>query len=232
VSKAIKFILGLIIVLGVLVGGAVWFVSANLDDLVKQIIEETGTETLGTQVSVSNVAITIPEASAALQGLSIANPAGFNEPQAFSLGEIAVALDAQASSAEEVVIKSILIDQAALNFEQVGMRNNLKTLLDAIDTGAAESSADSDSASEDIRLVIDELRIRATRLTVTADQISAPLNVTLPDIVVRNIGTRGAGVTADEAAEQIMGPILNQVQDAAKDRIKDELEAMAREELD
>jgi hypothetical protein len=228
-----KTLLALISAALVIVAIAVWLLASNLDGIVKRVIEDVGSETVGTSVSLSSVEISLKDAKATLNGLKIANPKGFDEPNAFELGGIAVTIDPKTVTGDEVVMPSIIIDQAALTFVQAGGSNNLETLLNNIDS-SSDASAGDDSQAEatDLLIVIEELQLNGASMTLISDQLSKSLSLTLPDVTVRDIGKRGAGVTPEEAAELIIQPIIKQAEVAAKNRIKDELKSLAKEKAE
>jgi UDP-N-acetylglucosamine enolpyruvyl transferase len=207
---------------------AVWLLASNLDGIVKRIIEEAGSNAFGTYVALNSAAIDLAEAKATLTGLTIANPKGFNERNAFKLGGIEITLDPATVTGNEIVIPSVIISQAALTFEQIGSNNNLQALMNHLNSGSDSGSKEDD----EILIVIEELQLNGASMTIIADQVSKPLSLILPDITVRNIGRRGAGVTPDQAAEAIIQPILKQAQAAATNRVKNEAKDLAREKAD
>jgi len=198
---------------------SIWLVIANLDSIVERIVEDAGSEAIGTNVSLENAEVKLANASAALRGLTIENPAGYSEKYAFELGSIEVAIDPETVTATEVVLPKIVVDRASLTFEQKGNSSNLQALLNNLSSGTGSSAESSSDDAEQITLVINE-------------QLDDPISFVLPDIVLKDIGRVGAGVTAQQAAQQIIKPILDRAQDAAIDKAKDELESRAREELD
>lgn len=66
---------------------------SNLDSIIKTAVEEVGSEATQAKVTLSEVEISADEGKAALRGFSVSNPAGFETPSAFKLGEVAVTLD-------------------------------------------------------------------------------------------------------------------------------------------
>jgi hypothetical protein len=56
---------------------------SNLDSIIKTAVEEVGSEATQANVTLSEVNILANEGKAALRGLSVSNPAGFETPSAF-----------------------------------------------------------------------------------------------------------------------------------------------------
>ena len=129
-------------------------------------------------------------------------------------------------------VPKVVVDQAKLSFEQKGNSSNLQALLDNLSSSTGSADENSSDDSEETTLVINEFVLAGTAMTILHDQLDDPISFVLPDIVLTNIGRVGAGVTAQQAAQQIIEPILARAQDAAIDKAKDELESRAREELD
>jgi hypothetical protein len=212
---------------------SIWLVISNLDSIVKDLVETVGTETLDTPVSLDAAEITLGEATAVLRGLAVANPPGYDTRNAFELAGIAVTIDPGSVTTNEIVLPRVAVDQMHLTFEQVGGNNNLQTLLDSLDDSASEPAEETvGEPGEEVLLVIEEFLLAGAGMTIIHDQLGEPVTIKLPDMRLTNIGRAGAPVTAEEAARQILEPILQRAEDAAVDRAKAELEARAEEEID
>lgn len=228
-GKLIKIVLATVLVLIVLVVVAVVFLVSNLDDIVKRVVEQVGSDTMGTEVTLDSAEISLGDANGTLSGLTIANPDGFESANAFQLGAITIGIDPSAFSAEEIVLPQVVVDQAHLTFEQKGDRNNLQTLLDALESGPEETG---EAEEPEATLVIQEFRLSGAKVTVIHDRLDEPLDLTLADIVLKDIGRVGAGETAASAAKQIIEPILDRTVDAAKKRAEDELRQRVEQEVE
>ena len=75
-----KIILGVVLIVIVAIGGGVYYVLNNLDDLVKAAIEKHGSAATQTSVRVDSVKINLLEGSGGISGLTIANTSGFDMP--------------------------------------------------------------------------------------------------------------------------------------------------------
>ena len=226
-------VFGWLVAIVLVVGGlAVWFLASNLDNIAKRAIETVGSDTLGTRVRVNSVSISLADASARVNGLTIANPRGFYADNAFTLDSIEIAIDVNSIGSPEIVLPKILVDQPNLNFEQQGGASNLQTLLDNLQSESSQSSARAEGDADELKLVIKEFRLSGPRASVVHDRLPAPLDLELGDIVLRNIGREGAGVTATSAAKQIMEPILERAMQQGQAKAKEQIEALVRKEID
>ena len=82
-----KVVIGVVVVLVLAVAGAGVFLLQNLDGIVKDLIEDIGTEVVGQKVSVADVKVNLAEGSASISGLSVANPPGFSAEPASAMPE-------------------------------------------------------------------------------------------------------------------------------------------------
>ena len=89
-KKALIILIGLVVV----VGGAAWyFVAFKMDATIERTIEKHASASLGTQVSVGSVKSDIKGGSLSISNITIANPPGYKNKNAFSLNDIEAAVD-------------------------------------------------------------------------------------------------------------------------------------------
>src|SRR6185369_4991606 len=89
--------------------GVVVMVVSRADRLVKRAIEEHGSAATQTAVSVEHVDIKLASTSAALRGLTVANPPGFSTAPAVRLEEVQVAVDGASLGANVLVLNEVKI---------------------------------------------------------------------------------------------------------------------------
>src|SRR5688572_12656680 len=106
-NKKIAIAAALLIVAAI--GGGLYYLFTNLDHIVKAAIEKYGSQTTQTSVRVDNVKITLASGTAAISGLSIANPKGFDAKNAFSLGTIETGIDIKSIGKQPLIIDKIII---------------------------------------------------------------------------------------------------------------------------
>lgn len=111
-----KKLLGGLVGLVVLAGIAFYLLVANIDGIVKNVVETVGTEVAGTNVRLASAEIDLQTGKGTLRGLTIANPAGFAKGNAFSLSEITLALNIKTLSSSPVEINQIIVDGATVNY--------------------------------------------------------------------------------------------------------------------
>lgn len=138
-----------VIVIIVAIAGGVYYLLNNLDSLVKQAIEKYGSEATHTEVSVSSVNIKLKQASAAISGLTVANPNGFSTPNAFSLGDISVRVDYKHSDKKHIAIDEVKVMAPQIYYEvNADKQGNLNILKDNLGGKRAASGTPPSSTSQ------------------------------------------------------------------------------------
>lgn len=220
-KKPLKIALIAGAVVAALVLVAVIAVGSNLNHIVKKVVTSTGTEMLGTRVSLGEVKLALTEGSGGLYRLTIANPPGFSEANAFELDEVSLKLEIASVTTDEIVIDRVVIDGARVLLEEKGGATNLKTLSDRLTQTPTDSGGTSGQPTEPTaetegpRLVIREFRFTNAHVRVVSEKLAGESSATLPDIVLKDIGRNGAGVTAAEATKQILAPLMRKTIEAA-----------------
>ncbi len=211
--------------------GTVLLVS-NLDSVVASLIEEIGTEVTGTDVSVDSVEISLQEGAASIHGLRIANPAGYPAGYALEIGLAAVAINIDETVAELVVIRSILIDGAKLSYLQQGRSSNLQTIQSNLGGQTSGATVDTGGDNSDGRIIVDDFRFLNAGAYFSSPALGVEKTITIPNITLSGVGRKSSGVTASEAARQILKPIIQEAMQAAVDSSVDDLKQQGREKLE
>ncbi|MET0012116.1 MAG: hypothetical protein ABW085_15515 [Sedimenticola sp.] len=207
-----KIIIGVVAVI-VVVAAALFFLVGSLDSIVEAAIEEVGTKTTKTEVQVDGVSINLGDAQGALRGLTVANPPGFSGNKAISLGQIKLKLDAKSLTSDTIVVKEIVIDKPAVNYE-FG-KGDSGSNFDAIKKNVASAGGSGASESADStgpKLIIEHLYINDGTIAVTSELTKdKPLSASLPKIHLKDIGKKSGGASADEVAQQILSSLTKGV---------------------
>ena len=215
-----KTFLIIIVIVVIVIAAAVFYVYSNLDTIVKAAIEEFGSDAVNTSVQVEEVEIWLTEGTARINGLTVANPDGFSLPQAFSLGEVGVAINLEKTNKELIVIDVINIVAPRvfyeINAERQGSLNILKDNLAMGGEASADTPAGSGTStdSEAAPLKLDIARFEFRDASLHAKVV--PLNdktydLKLPPLLLTNLtGT----------PEQISRQVLEKLIDHAKQEIQ------------
>jgi len=210
-------------ILALIAAAGLFFLVSRLDRIVAAAIEKYGSEATGTKVEVSSVRIRLKAGEGSIRNLSIGNPPGFSAPDAFRMENITVAMNTGSVTRNPVVIDRVMISAPRITYE---IDESGRTNIDAIRSrvGMAEDEAEDEGSSRnrgrrtdggEKRILIKSLIIENGEVTVQAATLPGkPVNVSLPRIELRNLGGR-RGASPGEIATQVLGPLVNQVIQAA-----------------
>jgi len=200
-----KKILIVLLVLVLLAGGAVWyFMTYRMDDFIAQQIEKVGSETLATQVTVGEVVTDLGGGSLTISDITVANPAGFSNPNAFTLRGIEAVVNYQT-----LEIRRIIVDKPEIVIEEREGATNFTALLAGMERGADTPEPAEDSAPPPV-LTIDLFRMNESRAAFESTTLDRASNITIDEVELT--GLRG---TPPEVAEAIVREILDEVVSAA-----------------
>lgn len=234
-----------VLALVVIIIAAVFYVLSSLDTIVAGAIEKYGSQVTRTPVTVSSVGIDLKDGSAAINQLSVGNPAGFSAPDAFALGGISTRLDVASVGKDPIIIDEIRIDRPEVYYEiNKAGESNIKVLQKNIaqsTRGSDEASAGSgDSQGPNVvirKLIIEGGKVDA-RVAALGDKSQT---ASLPPIQLNNIGDPAkGGATGAEVTRQVLSAIIAKVGPAVANmgldkyvgKSLDEAKALLNEQVD
>ncbi len=230
-SKAVKIVLGAVVALVAVVSIAMLMVLQNLDAIIKQVIEDVGSEVVGTPVRVSVVNFNLQQGRGEILGLRIANPPGFDSANAFEMDEVAVQVRPTSLAGPVIVIEEVLIDGARLTAEQKGPTTNLSKLLEGMKTGSAEP-APSEPAGEgaDVHMALKQFAFVNSSAAIETAQFGGK-TLDMPAIRLADIGDEQTGLTPEQLATRMVSTVIKQAEKAVADYLEDLVKDAAKEEI-
>lgn len=214
----------------VVIAGAGLYLYFSFSSLVKTAVETYAPPITHTKVTLGGVSVSLFSGSATIENLVIGNPSGFKSDKAMAVGKASISLDSSTVMSPVVHIKEIQIVSPQVVFEPGEGSNNLSVLQKNI-ASTAPSPSPSQPANANAnapeqpakKLIIDHLVIsqanvaaalpQAAQLAQMAGQ-SSNLDVTLPTIDMRDLGTKEGGLPPAKIAEQVMAKLEQQTQEA------------------
>lgn len=222
----------MIVLLLSLVGGA-YYVISNLDRLVADAIEYYGTQATGTAVKVGGVDVSLSEGRATIEGLTVANPEGFQYEYAFSLGAIAVDIDAGSLTGEPYGIELIDVNRPEIFFEvREDGSDNLRAIKDNVASSSEEAPAESGRPSPSLaigRIALAEasLHARIVPMNEQRDVVIAPFAMTdlegQPPEIARQVIRRLLDAALARVRSEGMSRLRDKAEDKAAEKLKDRL---------
>ncbi len=196
----------------VIVVAVVLVVVLGLDDIVKAIVEKSGSDVTQVEVTLDEADVDILEGTAALSGLIVDNPPGFESDNAFTLGNITAKVDTSTIGKDALVINEIVVNRPEVTYEFGENGSNFDALQRNVASHGGGGSSDS-SDSEGPKVIIDHLYIRDGQVNVTAVPLGGKtMGVSLPEIHLTDIGRDSeGGADPAEIAEVIMAAVTSEI---------------------
>ena len=206
-----KFIGILVLLLVLVVGGVVGYVFFFAGDLVERGMEEFGPQYLGTSVDVGGANIDFVGGQGSIMDVQIGNPAGYDGAYSMRTALISTTIDPN-STGDLVIIKNLAIDGASLAAIARGSKTNLQQLMDNLEQamGATTETAPAEESGSETLFIVDRFSFTNANVSLDSDVIGSK-QLTIPDIILADVGRKSNGATALELAEQLMNPITEAV---------------------
>lgn len=191
-------------------------VLANLDRGIKTAVETIGPELTGSEVNLDSVDLRLTDAKGSFSGLRVGNPQGFAAADAFKLGLISFAMDAESLASDTIVIDSLRIVAPEITMERAGGRSNLDQIKANIVQYLGAETDQGGTDAEGKKFIIRDLRI-TDAVVHYAILGGKGLDLELPDLRLTDIGAsaEGDGVSGAEAAAEIITAIVGAAGKAA-----------------
>jgi len=213
---------GLIVVAAV----AVFVLVSNLDQVIKEAIERVGPRVTQTDVLVDAVEIEVADGAAAIRGLHVGNPEGYQTRRAMDLGLVSVRLDTDTVTSDVIVIHEVVIDAPQMTYEVGDPRSNFQQIQKNVEdfiaaagaggaSGGEQPTAD-DGAAGGKQLIIENLYVRNAQVGVSAPFLQGQeVSTRIPEIHLTDIGKQDGGaspaqvaaVTLDAITERVIGAV-------------------------
>ncbi|MDH5648067.1 MAG: hypothetical protein OEY67_00310 [Gammaproteobacteria bacterium] len=240
-KKMFLAVVGLVVIL---VAAGLYYLFTNLDAIVEAAIEKYGSQVTQTPVRVDRVRINLADGASEINGLTIANPKGFDMANAFSLGKISVKINIKSVTESPIVIDEIIVKAPEVFYEiNAERKGSLDTLLDNIMASVPSGPATTTEQSDKSAKKGDEPRIRIRRFQFADATLNAKIvplkdkeyTLKIPAINMDNLGGK-KGATGEELAKEIMSRLTKQIVAVIKQKGLDaELEkykAQARQKVE
>ena len=199
-----KKLIPIVLILAAVVGGALFWLSGNIDGLVKDAIENYGSAMAKAKVRVGAVKIEPTDGRGSISNLSIANPAGFKTTHALKAAKIEVEIDLASLAKDVIVIRRIAVVAPDVIYE----KGETMTNFDAIQKNIAAYLGPSEGSKGGPKLIVEELTIRNAKAEASAAFMGGKtVDVKLPDITMKQVGRAKGGITPGELGQEVAGAL-------------------------
>ncbi len=206
----------------VAIGLAALFVACVLatafffDAIASRVISTAGTRVLGVATTVRSTHIGLLDGKSSLSGLKIAEPAGFGEESMISVDSASVTAGLSGLMSKEIVIDSLDIDGVTVNLVELNGQVNLQVVAANVagtdKTPSATPTPATDTTKSAGSVTIRRLRVTNIKVFAKGDSAlvgSKPIAVTIPDIVIDDVGTKTPmSKVAAQVTTQLMSHLL------------------------
>lgn len=232
------------IVLSVLVvsAAAFYFLTPSLETIVRKVVHKYGSEITGTDVSLKGFSLSLSNGEGRIKEITVANPQNYKTPYVFQLGEIFVKVDIKSLTTDTVIIDKIEIDKPIITYEMLSLtQNNISEIQKNVNKN---TNVAVEKAKEPVKTTKKPSKsgkkVLIKNLTVKGGQLNAvtfiqnkenKVTVTLPQIVMTNIGGSQSGENVAAVISKIVSKILTAAsQTAMKSNVAD-LKGLAQDNL-
>ncbi len=188
-----KFLLFVFVLLLLLIGGAVYYVMHNMEDIVKNAVNKYGSQVTGTEVKLGGFEFSPFDGWAKLSGLTVGNPKGYAQANIVSLGGVEVKLNVKSLLKPMVVVEKVVVSKPEVTYEISNVtRNNISDLLANINKNSASTkkAEEENKAEAGKKVAVDLLNVVDGKVSVAASVAGqgAAVGLPLPKIEMKNIG--------------------------------------------
>ncbi len=156
-KKVLKSIIIIVLVLVILV---VTLIHLFGDRALKAGIETAATKTLGVNVTIGDLSLSLLRGKLELRDLVIDNPTGYQHPELLNIGRVYIDVAVTSLLSDTVKIEQIQFEDITMVIEQKGLTNNLKEVLNALPSGqTAPKDTTDEPDTEGKKLHVDNLEI-------------------------------------------------------------------------
>lgn len=210
-----KVLIAGVVVLVIVV--AVFFLTlSNLGPIVKTMVNTIGPKITKTDVSVSDVSVSLFSGEAKIKDFSLGNPRGFTSAQAMRVGSVYCDIDEGSITKNPIIINKIEVVAPDITYEKIKGTDNFRALLKNLqgsakaEKGAADKGAAKEGEARKIvinHVIVKDGSVNLTMAALGGKKISAPL----PDIHLTDIGKEKGGASPAEAFEKIFASLYESI---------------------
>ena len=222
----------------------------TLDSRIQEDLTRTLSNLAGVPVSIASVDLSLLSGKGEITGLTVANPKGYSDKNAFEMGLVSLDIDVLSALTQPLVIDSLIIHKPAVNLEvRDDLQSNLQEIIgtsakqvkstDKVDSAEETTGKDEDTESsgpdasgedeerEHFRITVRKLEIRDVRLVASRGLDSWEDTIAL--VAMENVGgekgystTELGIVVASELTKQVLAQAAKRsLTDMVEDAVKD-----------
>lgn len=217
----ILFSLALVIVLAVV--ASIVFI----DQAAKAAVERGGTFALGVPTHLGSADVSLLRGRLGLESLQVANPPGFKNENFLALAKGELELDMKTLRKETLVVPHLLLEGIALDLARNDGGTNFGVVLDHLQRFESKKKPSEPAPKEEgKKVILREVVIRGTTVSLDIGQSIAGFQsttFTLPEIVLRDLGSESGGDTISSQFSKILRALLDKAMESGASLIPPDL---------
>ena len=198
--------------IGIIIIAVLIVVTLIRDALIEHAVEKAGSFLLGTRVEIGSFSSSLL-GRVRIRNLTVANPPGYNNPQAFELKEIRVGINLASLFSDKIEISEISVNGMNVDYElklrssNLGeIQQNLSRFSSTEETEKEETvDQEADSKTAEKQAVIRLLQISGCSLSFSNSALGITTRMPLPEIRMENLGD---GQPISETLNELFNVIL------------------------
>lgn len=221
------------LIIFIIIGGLGYFaydyVKNNLDNDVRNLIIEYGSEITGTQVNLDSVKLDLKQGIGSLNQFTLKNPKGFATDYAIKFNKAELDLEVDTVLSDVIVIEKFSIDGASINYEDMNGKTNFDQIKANVDQylkakkadekttarnnqSNEEKTANSAEVKKEKRFIIKRFEILNTEAKASMKLLGKrTVEVKLANIYLNNLGQSEGGLSSEKLTESIVNAIQDKL---------------------
>lgn len=208
-KKILLFGIGALVVL-VLIGYVT--LQLFLGSIVRAGVNQFGPELTQTKVELSSAHVSPLSGIGTLKGLTVGNPAGWSNHNAFYLGSVHIEMKPFSVFGDHIIINEIAIDRPEFTYETKVISSNIGDILKNIEKamgGESAGNAPKAKNGQPLKIEVKHFALRGGRVTLGVGV--AAVTMPMPPVELTNVGTAEGGVTPAGFAAAVMRSVTTSV---------------------
>lgn len=215
--RLFKNICILLFVVGVL---ASIYLHYHFDRMVKVALESYGSQILGVEVKVDDIAVSFHKHLISIKGLKVANPKGFKGEYFFKASYIEFHVDFLSIFKDTIKVNRLSIQEPMITYDGAE-GNNVKVIIKNLEdyqqvgqnTRLPENASQRSeiTTKRNAKLIIHEIIVQNAFVKISINGL-VDHNVQLENFSLYNIGIDEGGIKADKITEQLIEKIISEIE--------------------
>jgi len=183
-----------------------------LGSIVKAGVNKFGPSITQTKVELKGANVSPLSGKGTLSGLSVGNPPGWGEGNAFYLGTVHVDMKPFSVFGDHIVINEILIDQPEFTYDTKIVSSNISDLLKNIEKSMGDETGGNQPQAKNgkpLKMEVKHFVLRNGKVTLGVG--GKAITLPMPPVELTNVGTNEGGVTPAGLAFAVMRSVTTNV---------------------